>query len=79
MTIGMIIPRDKGWLPHWDEALDESIGINEALYFTTLLWRGLGPLYKYVMKYKTSFIPFDSSKASSQRGNQPPSIGMKSS
>ena len=30
-----IIPMDGGWLPHWDEALDESIGINEALYFTT--------------------------------------------
>ena len=32
-----IIPVDGGWLPHWDEALDESIGINEAMYFTTYL------------------------------------------
>ena len=29
-----IIPMDGGWLPHWDEALDESIGIN-AVYLTT--------------------------------------------
>ena len=28
-----IIPMDGGWLPHWDEALDESTGIIEALYF----------------------------------------------
>ena len=33
MSIGMIIPRDGGWLPHWDEALDESTGIIEAVYF----------------------------------------------
>ena len=32
-----IIPVDGGWLPHWDEALDESIGINEAVYLTTYL------------------------------------------
>ena len=28
-----IIPMDGGWLPHWDEALDESTGIIEAVYF----------------------------------------------
>ena len=28
-----IIPVDGGWLPHWDEALDESTGIIEAVYF----------------------------------------------
>ena len=27
-----IIPMDGGRLPHWDETLDESIGINEAMY-----------------------------------------------
>ena len=30
---GEIIPMDGGWLPHWDEALDESTGIIEAVYF----------------------------------------------
>ena len=30
-----IIPMDGGWLPHWDESLDESIGINAA-YLTYL-------------------------------------------
>ena len=35
-----IIPVDGGWLPHWDEGLEESIGINEALYFTMYLYRG---------------------------------------
>ena len=29
-----IIPVDGGWLPHRYEALDESIGMNEAVYFT---------------------------------------------
>ena len=33
MNIGMIIPRDGGWLPHWNEALDESIEINESCLF----------------------------------------------
>ena len=33
MSIGMIIPRDGGWLPRWDEALDEPIRIIEAVYF----------------------------------------------
>ena len=28
-----IIPVDGGWLPHWDEALDESTGIIETVYF----------------------------------------------
>ena len=32
-----IIPMDGGWLPHWDEALDESTKINEALYFMILV------------------------------------------
>ena len=32
-----IIPMDGGWLPHWDEALDESTGIIEAVYFAPYL------------------------------------------
>ena len=28
-----IIPVDGVWLPHWDEALDESTGMIEAVYF----------------------------------------------
>ena len=50
-----------------DEALDESIVIN-AVYLTTWLQGGASaPLY--VVRY-TAFIPIDSSKASSQWGNQ---------
>ena len=52
------------------------IGINEAMYFTMYLYGGLRPPYNYVIKYIASFIPIDSSKASSQWGNQPPSLGM---
>ena len=34
LAIGMrFIPMDGGCLPHWDEALDESTGIIEAVYF----------------------------------------------
>ena len=41
-----IIPMDGGWLPHWDEALDESIGIN-AVYLTTYLYgRSALPIIK---------------------------------
>ena len=32
-----IIPMDGGWLPHWDEALDESTGIIQAVYFAPYL------------------------------------------
>ena len=34
-----IIPVDGGWLPHWDE----SIGINDAMYFTIFLYGGAKP------------------------------------
>ena len=40
-----IIPMDGGWLPHWDEALDESTGIIEAVYFATYLYGGRSPPY----------------------------------
>ena len=34
LAIGMrFIPMDGACLPHWDEALDESTGIIEAVYF----------------------------------------------
>ena len=32
-----IIPMDGGWLPHWDEALDEPTGIIQAVYFVSYL------------------------------------------
>ena len=38
-----IIPVDGGWLPHWDEALDESTGIIEAVYFAPYLYGGRSP------------------------------------
>ena len=41
LAIGM----DGGWLPHWDEALDESTGIIEAVYFAPYLYGGEAPLY----------------------------------
>ena len=40
-----IIPMDGGWLPHWDEALDESTGIIEAVYFASYLFGGRSPPY----------------------------------
>ena len=40
-----IIPMDGGWLPHWDEALDESTGIIEAVYFAPYLYGGRSPPY----------------------------------
>ena len=42
-----IIPMDGGWLPHWDEALDESTGIIEAVYFAWFyMGREASPLTK---------------------------------
>ena len=38
-----VIPMDGGWLPHWDEALDESTGIIEAVFFAPYLYRGRSP------------------------------------
>ena len=67
---------DGGCLPHWDEALDESTGIIEAVYFAPYLYGGGHPPYNNSAKYTASIIPVDSSKASSQWGKQPPSIGM---
>ena len=64
------------WLPHWDEALDESTGIIEAVYFAPHLYGGRSPPYNFSAKCTASIIPVDSSKASSQWGKQPPSIGM---
>ena len=32
-----IIPVDGGWLPQWDEALDELTGKIEAVYFASYL------------------------------------------
>ena len=61
---------DGGCLPHWDEALDESTGIIEAVYFAPCLYGGRSPPYNYSAKYTASIIPVDSSKASCQWGNQ---------
>ena len=41
-----IIPVDGGWLPYWDEALDESIGMNAIIssyVFTMYLYGGEAP------------------------------------
>ena len=44
LAIGMrFIPMDGGCLPHWDEALDESTGIIEAVYFAPYLYGGRSP------------------------------------
>ena len=31
MSIGLIILRDRGWWPQWDEAFTKSIGVDEAM------------------------------------------------
>ena len=42
LAIGMrFIPMDGGCLPHWDEALDESTGIIEAVHFAPYLFEGV--------------------------------------
>ena len=46
LAIGMrFIPMDGGCLPHWDEALDESTGILEAVYIAPYLYGGRSPPY----------------------------------
>ena len=77
LAIGMgFIPMDGGCLPHWDEALDQSTGIIEAVYFASYLYGARSAPYNYSAKYTASITPVDSSKASSQWGKQLPSIGM---
>ena len=74
MSIGMIIPRDGGRLPHWDEASDESTGIIEAVYFASYLYGARSSPYNSAAKCTASIIAGDSSKAPSQWGNQSPSL-----
>ena len=67
LAIGMrFILMDGGCLPHWDEALDGSTGIIEAVYFAEYLYGVRSAPYNYSAKYTASVIPVDSSKASSQ-------------
>ena len=48
----------------------------EAVHFAPYLYGGRSPPYNFSAKRTASIIPVDSSKASSQWGKQPPSIGM---
>ena len=58
-------------MPHWDEALDESIGRNEAVCSAMYLQEASAPVQVHGKQTHTAlFIPIDSSKASSQSGNQ---------
>ena len=40
-----IMTVDGGWLPQWDEALDELTGKIEAVYFASYLYGGRSPPY----------------------------------
>ena len=39
---------DGGWLPHRDEALDESVGMNEAVFYHIIIGGGFAPLFSKV-------------------------------
>ena len=54
-----LIPMDGGWLPHWDEALDQSTEIIEAVYFASYLYGGRSPPGNQIAKYIASIIPVD--------------------
>ena len=48
---------DGACLPHWDEALDESTGIIEAVHFAPYLYGGQSLPCNYSAKYAAPIIP----------------------
>ena len=65
------IPMDGGCLPHWDEALDESTGIIEAVYFASYLYGGRSPPYNYNTKYTSLPRVFDTPSSHSNFNPNP--------